>query len=368
MIRRCSGHFFAATNNSDFQTQPIDSNPILDGLLLQLCHHQGTDEFFKNSKSIRKDIASRLIQKFEILKIPVENNLNVISLGCGVPDDFLAIQAYLKSRNPTAKCTYFGIDIDSTDNELNKIQFANFTNMQILTGDATDKTFIQNALINHPDILAQGFDLIFLRHPDITSAMIGSQFIRMLADFIPYIAAETSLLLTTTYHRNEMNKVGEILNATQYYEPVKNNFIEFLPTFLIEFADGTLLPPDCFTLLFCCKGQVFNMQAHQKLLAEISKVCPEKIMAALNKRNYSFALRLASSELHLLSVKLILKYKDHLNIDVNIPSNNKNTALDWAAKAKGSETIRQTIIEMLTTNGCQYATQMQPTTHVSKRM
>lgn len=85
---------------------------------------------------------------------------------------------------------------------------------------------------------------------------------------------------------------------------------------------------------------IFSMQTGSvmaNLIAEI-KSSPEKnnndVLSSLHKGQIGLAFR-QSCKLHLISsIAIFLKYKDQLNIDINEPSSNQNTALDWYDQSK----------------------------------
>lgn len=71
--------------------------------------------------------------------------------------------------------------------------------------------------------------------------------------------------------------------------------------------------------------------------ARINKICKDKeVLTPLKEKNYTLALKKACARLNLDVIKILLHYKisKNLNLDLNAPSSNGNTALDWAKEAK----------------------------------
>ncbi|MDF1758804.1 MAG: Fic family protein [Legionellaceae bacterium] len=84
---------------------------------------------------------------------------------------------------------------------------------------------------------------------------------------------------------------------------------------------------------FFISSQVFEFflldRAQPHLDAMIDQEKSTSIRDAINRRNYSLALRRASAFGELQIIKIILSYKTKLAIDVNEQSKNQCTALDW---------------------------------------
>lgn len=73
----------------------------------------------------------------------------------------------------------------------------------------------------------------------------------------------------------------------------------------------------------------------------------QKLNQALEKNNYSLLLRLSCAHCIPSLVKILLKHQDELNIEINGPSSNGNTALDWACKIQSDSAEKANIIELL---------------------
>ena len=106
------------------------------------------------------------------------------------------------------------------------------------------------------------------------------------------------------------------------------------------------------------KLSIFNEQTPSKLLLDIEQVNINtrdraSFFESIREKNYSLALRKASAVGNLDLVKVILKYKQNLNININEPSaKNGYTALDWINENKAIEFItKERIISLLLKNG-----------------
>ncbi|MDI1351247.1 MAG: hypothetical protein PSV35_00520, partial [bacterium] len=68
--------------------------------------------------------------------LPLKKNINILSLACGIPDEFLALQHFYASNNITVN--FVGIDIDGETIENCTHLFQKFNNITLLTGDITN--------------------------------------------------------------------------------------------------------------------------------------------------------------------------------------------------------------------------------------
>ena len=93
---------------------------------------------------------------------------------------------------------------------------------------------------------------------------------------------------------------------------------------------GSTIEPQ-FSFLHNLNSAQYN---HRQLMSKAKKLCRGNeyfipLLNAIDKKDYSLALRKASAVVNLPLLKLILSYQEKLNIDVNVPSSNGFTALDW---------------------------------------
>lgn len=106
------------------------------------------------------------------------------------------------------------------------------------------------------------------------------------------------------------------------------------------------------------RHRLWKEHPHESLFVKIKAISADKsLLTALIEHQYAFVLRKASSQLMHQIIKLLLEYKAGKGIifEVNEPSTNHNTALDWAIKAKpkykaGKDT-QQAIIALLRESG-----------------
>jgi hypothetical protein len=95
---------------------------------------------------------------------------------------------------------------------------------------------------------------------------------------------------------------------------------------------------------------------HNKLLVKIREICGDReeyktLIEAVNKKDYSLALRKVSAKCDTALMDVILSFKDELSIDVNKASaSNSKTALDWIRSANDS-IKKEAGIELLMKHG-----------------
>jgi hypothetical protein len=95
-----------------------------------------------------------------------------------------------------------------------------------------------------------------------------------------------------------------------------------------------------------------KIDPHTILKFYITKLCSDKpnYMKYLNEKKYSLLLRNASNDANAQLIRVLLKYKDQLKINVNEPSGNKNTALDWANQSTNIKS-KKLVVELLILSG-----------------
>ncbi len=210
------------TNNEiTFSLPPLDRNklyPIVDQL-----------DFSKTSGQSMRDTRAIVAAHFSVFldilaqHIPTKKNtLNVLSLACGSPDDYLALKAFMQTKNSSCQIKYVGIDIDEENNAITRSLFGKIAEVSIITGDASQNLDVLNALHNKLLLPKQGFDLIFLRHPDILSPQRGPIFKRMLQEVIPLVSANNAPIFISTYFLEELQAVNASLNPAYYLTPRQN--------------------------------------------------------------------------------------------------------------------------------------------------
>ena len=107
-------------------------------------------------------------------------------------------------------------------------------------------------------------------------------------------------------------------------------------------------------------SSLFNESHHDRLILELETNCKNKaanasLLEAASNRDYALALRKACAVGNLLLIKSILKYKNSLDININLPSaTNGFTALDWInASQKVDFLTKERIISLLLRNGAE---------------
>lgn len=104
---------------------------------------------------------------------------------------------------------------------------------------------------------------------------------------------------------------------------------------------------------------IFSMQSGSvmaNLIAQIKSSAEKNtndVLTSLHKGQVGLAFR-QSCKLRLISsIPIFLKYKDQLNLDINEPSSNQNTALDWYDQSKLLTTEETVIRQLLIDHGAQ---------------
>lgn len=153
---------------------------------------------------------------------------------------------------------------------------------------------------------------------------------------------------------NEIPSIVDTLNSTQLeiaVEPMElpappqaiDSFVAIIEENLLSLKSnnddqnskiGTHIEPQ-FSFLHQLNSEQHH---HERLMTKAKKLCGDNehfmpLLNAIDKKDYSLALRKASSVVNLPLLKLILSYQEKLKIDVNIPSSNGYTALDWVMKS-----------------------------------
>ncbi len=103
---------------------------------------------------------------------------------------------------------------------------------------------------------------------------------------------------------------------------------------------------------------IFNAQSHLQLLSiierDFNKPENQSFIVAIQEKKYSVALRKACAVGNLDLIKIILKYKTNLNIEINEKSSNQFTALDWINTNKIIDFLtKERILSLLTRYGAE---------------
>jgi hypothetical protein len=145
-----------------------------------------------------------------------------------------------------------------------------------------------------------------------------------------------------------MGKKGGLADASWTAEGVKA--LQDRETQLLKSAE---------TLQKACRRHLlWKKHPHESLFIKIKAISTDKaLLTALIDHQYAFVLRKASSLLIRPIIKLLLDYKATKGIifEINEPSTNHNTALDWAINAKpkykAGKVTQEGIIALLRESG-----------------
>ena len=98
-------------------------------------------------------------------------------------------------------------------------------------------------------------------------------------------------------------------------------------------------------------SQFFEVPIEKKLLRQIQETTQKKernsLSDALEKKDYSLMLRRACAYGNLKVVKLLLKHKSQLYIDISATFSNGKAALDWLNSSTASSEIKNNITNLL---------------------
>lgn len=215
------------------------------------------EEYFK----IRKAMSSSLLEIFTSLKayFPIKKSLNVISIAAGVPDEFIALLAFYSLQGTTIN--FIGVDSDFFSNALSNYSFVKFSHQfRLLTCDASNPKDVQHALTEAKALPEKGFDLVFLRHPDVLTTTRAQAFKSMIQSTIPFVAAADSKVFMTCYYKQEIDEVFRIIDAQPkpvFFKPGLGNCCILDSTVKIN-IDNTILELNKFSMVFTCEGSFYN--------------------------------------------------------------------------------------------------------------
>lgn len=153
-------------------------------------------------------------------------------------------------------------------------------------------------------------------------------------------ANQFSILLKDYLQANRLNSVKNVIpvncSAAEYMQ-LKTE-AEFLADEITKNLDYKMQTPDASvaaSVLYNIRNPTFNFALQMSLACEKTEKGPE-ILEAVSKAVYAQAFRKACAYGELDIVKLLLKNRLQLlgNFNLNEPSSNGNTALDWVQKTK----------------------------------
>lgn len=192
--------------------------------------------------------------------------IKIISLGCGIPLEYISLYDYYTQQK--IQIDYVGLDISTQSTVHTSEMFRNFPNCTLLTGDCSHRENVKKILSGANKLPEYGYDLIVLRHPDLTTTTRKQDFINMLSDVIPYIASTDSRVYISCYHESELNELAALVyNNKLYYNPgPKNLIVEASSPGTTLYIDKVHLEPESYALIMGCYGYAFE----QKLIKNTS--------------------------------------------------------------------------------------------------
>lgn len=216
------------------------------------------DGYLENRKTFSNQLFM-LFKHFEAL-LPEKKDIKVLSLACGVPDEFLALLTFYQEKN--CNIDFTGIDIKESLTKDMTESFAHYSkNFRLLTVDGSDPNKVKERLTESKCLPDNGFDLIIFRQPDVLTAYRAKIFRDMVEKVIPFVSSKESRVFTSCFHKQELDKVFEIMSATGlYFKPGPNNYCEVNMTkvTVIDIGQKSELAPDSYSFMMECKGYAFK--------------------------------------------------------------------------------------------------------------
>lgn len=212
-------------------------------------------------------IGAKLLSIFHHLNegFPRQKKLNVLSLACGMSTEYLALKCFYGEEVPI---NYVGVDINEETNKEALETFKAFSEVKIITGDASNKISLLKCLRKN-NISLEGFDLIFLRHPNICN--MREVFSPMIENIIPFAASATqnATVFFSTYYEKELD---EIYNVIVKANKEKDKIYTADMQDRLEIRGGTSLKvdgedtwPDAHSKIFTCRGLSFKLETQEKV-------------------------------------------------------------------------------------------------------
>ncbi|CDZ78438.1 hypothetical protein BN59_02748 [Legionella massiliensis] len=152
--------------------------------------------------------------------------------------------------------------------------------------------------------------------------------------------------------RKELSE-DEFLKVGNYLD--KNGWLRQGSAQIISLLNPPLLPTDRLPNIHGFFSD--SKDPHALLLQEINSLFKspsesiKNLIQQIEGKNYSLALRNACNRGEFQVIQLLMKYQAQLNININEPSKNGNTALDWLNAFQGNGPEKQKAIELLQESG-----------------
>jgi hypothetical protein len=310
----------------------------------------------ENYRLFRTLSIAKLSNLFTILKdsLPYQQStLNVVSLGCGTPDDFLALKLFLKKHNPTCVMNYVGLEVDSQ--LINKMvtEYQNYSNIKLITADATDLASIKERLTSANVLPEKGFDIILLRHPEILSLTQGPLFERMLFSTIPFLSHDQSTVFVSAFDFLESLLIKSFFNLSCY-----SAFTEFNWNNVVSRRNVFDKPmePESNSFILKCSGFSLNLQNeiiknqvfHDIIRVESNPSFTNYILKIINFGEYQKAFLFACSICHVGFLKVLLDHKEELGIDMYAVSDkNSNLALQLIRESAAPAQVKLEALDLI---------------------
>ena len=228
----------------------IEKAELQDLISLETRHLQLENEEIRETRAI---FSSHILAILNSLSshLPKKKHINVLSLACGVPDEYLALKVCLKQKG--VSLNFVGIDIDPKTKKSCKKVFKNAgNNFTLLKGDITNHLQLERIMTYNGCLPTDGFDLIILRQPNIIN--LEKVFKPVLVTTIPYFSSIDARVFISTYHRVEIERTNEIVSPMRnYYSPGRANFCE-MEGGGATIIDGETYIPDKFSFILSCEG------------------------------------------------------------------------------------------------------------------
>lgn len=227
-------------------------------------------------RDTRSSLSSHLYAVFLsfIKHFPKKSHINILSLACGVPDEFLALKVLLQEKN--ISINYVGVDIDDAGNKTSKHVFQKFdNNLTLLTGDITHPSQLERIMEYNGCLPKNGFDLIILRQPNLL--FLPKIFEPAILKTIPYFSSSDARVFISTYHMKEMDAVARVALelSDKYASPGRGNFCDLTGHKVM--IDGHFYAPDHFSVFLTCEGNRLALGKGNVPSTGTSKVAQEII-------------------------------------------------------------------------------------------
>ena len=224
---------------------------IFEGTLLQA----GTEAI----KQTRFNVSTSLLSIFDSLRshFPKKKHINILSLACGVPDEFLALKAYFREKGITFN--FVGIDIDEVEMPKTRDLFAKIDiHPVLLVGDITNPPQLAEIMAYNGCLPKQGFDFVVLRQPNILFQ--GNVFNKAILETIPYFSSIDARVFISTYHEEEMSTLANLTSSSlRFHNPGNGNLCIKDDEQVGFLVDGVSYFPDSFNVILECSGIGANL-------------------------------------------------------------------------------------------------------------